>query len=114
MKNCRTVKNLLIKNDLVQGTRIYFDGKCYSSKRFKNGEYEFELLNDILASDYFNYANDETISLSFEGELFEILNYEPQDSIFMKKFEKIFEDNNCYYEFGNSWNLTVYYNEEEK
>lgn len=109
-KLANDLKKLLIESDLIQDVRIYFNNKCYSSIRLENGDYEFELLKDIKPSYYFEYANDKSVSLSFEGELYHILNYGQQDLKFRIDFEKIFEDNNCFYEFGDAWNLTVYYN----
>lgn len=101
------LKKFLEKNNLHGDTRIYFNEKCWHCN-YKTDSYE--LLEDILGTDYFDYANNETVSMSFEGALYMLLNHESINNPLRKKFEKIFEKHNCYYEFGHAWSLSVYHN----
>lgn len=104
-KNERLAMDLIAflnKNNYYQDTRIYFNGKA-----IENGN---KIIENIQPSDYFEYANNETLSMSFEGALYHLLNYQGS----FNPFEQIFENHGCYYQLGNAWNLTVYYNEEEK
>ena len=115
-KLANDIKNFLEKHDMIQDTRIYFNNKCFSSKLNRESEdwfYEYELIEDIVPSDYFEYANNKTVSMSFEGTLNHILNYGKNRKL-EEKFNKIFEQHSCYYEFGDAWNLTVYFDKEEE
>lgn len=58
--------------------------------------------------DYFEYANPETVSMSFEGMLYEIVNdFGMEFPELWESFNKIFEKYGYYYELGNAWNLTA-------
>lgn len=96
---------------------IYFDGKAWSSsatwgneqgKKIDDDLYEYTERNP---RDYFEFANPDTLSMSFEGGLNHVLNaYTPGWVKLEAAFSKIFDQHNCYYEMGHSWNLSVYEN----
>lgn len=96
---------------------IYFDGMAWSSSQMWKNEqgkkidedlYEFANRNP---KDYFEFANPETLSMSFEGRLYHVLNgYVSGWSKLTDDFGKIFDKYDCYYEMGHSWNLSVYEN----
>jgi hypothetical protein len=68
------------------------------------------VIENIKASDYFEYANDDTVSMTFEGPLYDVLNHGHWTScIIVEEFAKIFENHGMYYEMGNMWNLAAYY-----
>jgi aryl-phospho-beta-D-glucosidase BglC (GH1 family) len=99
------LKKFIEKNQFID-TRIYFNNKCYDFK----SDGSMEILEDIKGSSFFEYANDDTVSMSFEGTLNHILNgyhYMPKTQ---REFDKIFAKHNCYYEFGYAWSLSVYEN----
>ena len=55
---------------------------------------------------YFEYAAYEHIlSMSFDGDFYEEMNYEC--GRLKKKFDELVERYGLYYEFGNSWNITM-------
>jgi hypothetical protein len=94
---------------------IYFDGKAWSNSktwRGENGNKIFEDLyeyNDRNPKDYFEYANPKTLSMSFEGSLYYVLNgYADNAWVLEKEFSKLFEKYGLYYEFGYSWSLSAY------
>jgi hypothetical protein len=101
------LQKFLMENDMIKDTRIYFDGVA-----IENGE---RLIQNVKASEFFEYGNDETVALSFEStDLYTILNYGGNNEI-LKKLDEVFERHGAYYELGNAWNLSAYYmNEEEK
>lgn len=87
----------------------------YNNKRIRH-EYDWHNLDappkiiieeNMNPHDYFEYAAyDHILSMSFEGALYEVLNY-----TFGKKEEglrKIFEKYGVYWELGNMWNLTAF------
>lgn len=94
---------------------IYFDGKAWAAwpdwhdevgKKIDDDLYEYEDKNPL---DYFEYANPNTLSMSFEGPLYEVLNacvhgWVKKES----EFSKLFEKYGYYYEMGNAWNLAAY------
>jgi len=87
--------------------RIYFNGKAwnYNSQGRKN------VIEDIRASEYFEYADDALVNMTFEGRLYEILNYHWSEEWLgrlQSEFLELLEGFNCWYELGNAWNLTIY------
>ena len=103
------LKNFLVKNEIGIDTRIYFNEMCYDFD--SNGK--VALLKDIKASDYFDCANNNTISMSFEGPLYDILNYCSPYHL-AKKFYNIFKKYDLFGEQGDSWNLVAYSLSEDK
>lgn len=104
-----------VTNDLWGDNIIYFGGKAWSSssdwsgvKGRKIGDdlYEYENKNPL---DYFEYANTETLSMSFEGGLNHVLNgYVPGWTKLEEEFSKLFAKYGLYYEMGYSWSLSAY------
>jgi len=98
----RKIEAFCKKYDLLTDTRIYFNKKCwdYSSSGNKT------VLEDIVGSDYFDYANDDTISMSFEGGLYRVMNYGSFDV--RDAFQDMLAEYGYYAELGNAWNLALY------
>jgi hypothetical protein len=104
-----------LKNGLWGDNIIYFDGKAWSSssewagihgKQIAENLYEYEGKNP---KDYFEYANPETLSMSFEGPLYEVLNAYRSGWVRLEaQFAKLFEKYGLYYEMGYSWSLSAY------
>jgi hypothetical protein len=67
--------------------------------------------DEKLASASFNHATDETISMSFEGDLYEVLNYRNESlaNVFIPRFTKLLDSYGLLYELGDEWNLGTYY-----
>lgn len=94
---------------------IYFDGNAWSDSDEWNGvkgkEIEKELYEyyDKNPLDYFEYANPKTLSMSFEGYLYEILNGYTYGWVKLEEeFMALFEKYDLYYELGYAWSLSVY------
>ena len=90
-------------------TRIYFNNKawCYMPQA---GGYTGEktIIEDIKASDYCQYANDETITCTFEGLVYECLNYGADKWRLQTKLDNMLNEYGYYYEMGNAWNFSLY------
>ena len=94
---------------------IYFNNKAWASwsewsgvkgKKINEDLYEYENKNPI---DYFEYANPETVSMSYEGALNHVLNAYVSGWVKLEdEFLKLFEKYGYYAEYGNSWNLSAY------
>lgn len=103
----KKIEKFIIKHDLHHDVRIYFNDKawCYNSKGEKS------VIHEISATDYLEYGSNDTISMSFEGGLYNVLNFYWNSKHCQKlwdEFKAIFDEYDCFYELGNAWNLSVY------
>lgn len=111
----RDIYNWCAKNDLWGDNIIYFNGKAWSSssewsgvqgKQIAENLYEYE---DKNPKDYFEYANPDTLSMSFEGPLNHVLNgYVRGWTKLEAQFAGLFEQYGLYYEMGYAWSLSAY------
>lgn len=111
----RDIYKWCVKKNLWGDNIIYFNGKAWSSssewsgvkgKQIGDRLYEYENKNP---RDYFEYANPDTLSMSFEGPLYMVLNaYVSGWTKLEQQFAKLFKKYGCYYEMGHAWNLSVY------
>jgi len=99
------IKKWMLKHEVGGDTRIYFNNMCYDSVGYGKS-LKYRTLHNIKGSDYTNYANDDTVTVTFEGEFYDIMNYSfgPLNESFRKLIEKF----GYYYELGNAWNLSLY------
>lgn len=102
----------LKKNNLAGDICIYFNNKRISLKsQYDMKTHEIKYIetheDNINPHDYFIYcAYEHIISMSFEGPLYDYLNYGKRE--FPKSLEDLFRKYGIYYEFGDSWNLSFY------
>lgn len=111
----RDIFNWCVSKELWGDNIIYFNGKAWSSsstwsgvkgKKIGDELYEYEDRNPL---DYFEYANPEILSMSFEGALYHVLNgYVPGWTKLEAEFSKLFKKYGLYYECGHAWNLAAY------
>ena len=110
------IATFLEKNGIADSVSIYFNNKVMRNKGKYDDDYNYiskwETTEDIDPHDYFEYAAyDHIISMSFEGGLYDVLNYS-----FGKKeeqFREIFEKYGLYFELGNAWNLSAYLSDDD-
>lgn len=105
------IKAFLEAYDIADSVSVYYNGNVERSKTNYGScselktTYTWVKTNDVDPHDYFEYAAyDHILSMSFEGGLYDLLNYSGGSK--MDKFMKIFEKYGLYYELGNAWNLT--------
>lgn len=118
------IRELLLKYEIWQDINIYFNGKCLSTYDKKTGEFYYNEADKIIINEnedptkYFEYVNTEnhTISMSFEGPFYHIINdnaYTREQVEFtqkvMKEFDALLDEYGLYYELGYAWSLTCYY-----
>lgn len=105
------------EHDLWQDCCIYLQGNAYTYWKTWNDEAGEKLADNLYKYEdkdpnvYFDYVNNLTLSMSFEGALYRVVNYYWESnswSSLYKKFNKLFAKYDCYYELGDAWNLTVY------
>jgi hypothetical protein len=107
----KEIISFLNKEKLASDVSIYFNNKVMRDRGTWDEDYNYipkwETTENVDPHDYFEYAAyDHILSMSFEGGLYEVLNY-----TFGRKeeeFNKIFERHGLYFELGNAWNLSVY------
>lgn len=104
------ILDYLTKYDLDSDAAIYYNNKKIKHEydwRNPDAPPQLVVKENMCPLDYFSYVNyDHILSMSFEGPLYEVLNY-----TFGKKEEglrKIFEKYGVYWELGNAWNLSAY------
>tara|TARA_B100000424_G_scaffold224052_1_gene183794 strand:- start:126 stop:449 length:324 start_codon:yes stop_codon:yes gene_type:complete len=99
----KRIEKYLFKYELDSDVRIYFNNKCWEY----NGNGKRKVIENIKGSDYCEYGNDKTIIMTFEGSLYDILNY--CHGSLCDEFEGLDFDNH-YFEFGHAWSLSFYPN----
>ena len=108
------IMEYLIKHELDMDVNIYYNNKRMSRKRdWRDPDAKPKLVieNNISPFDYFEYANyNHILSMSFEGHLYESLNYTgyAEDGL-----RKLFEKYGLYWELGHSWNLSAFLIDDE-
>ena len=73
----KRIEKYLFKYELDSEVRIYFNNKCWDISMDKNGKINREVIENIKASDYGEYMNDDVISGDFSSDtiLWEQMNY---------------------------------------
>ena len=116
-KCARDIIDWLIKHDLWIDTAVYVNGKRYGD--YDSIDYNYGNTCDCVfvednmdPRDYFEFAGD-FLSMSFEGPLYEILNYYDDfipgyDDKMIEEFNRIIGKYNAHFEMGDAWNLTLY------
>lgn len=101
--------NFLKKHELFYDISIYCNNKKYHDGN--NGE--IEIIDDINPADIVEYNNPDTITMTFEGGFYHIINYDYDMSycdFIIEEFDKILDKYGLYYELGHAWSLALYYN----
>lgn len=105
MKCAIEVAKWLGKKELNSDVSIYVEHKRYHVN--DAGELVYDI--DAEGYEYIDYAG-KIMSISFEGPLYDILNYSWESEHYAKleeEFAKIFKSFGYYFELCNSWSLTV-------
>lgn len=110
----KDIETFLMKHELLGDVCIYFNNKRRRWRwDYKNMEYIVREEDDVDPHDYFEYAAYEHIlSMSFEGELYSVLNGYT-DGTLEDKFLDLFNSYGLYYELGHAWNLTCYPDDDD-
>lgn len=108
----KEIHSFLVNNSLWVDVAIYFNGKCWSTNNKNHTEFCYNenryFEKEANPKDYFEYvAEPNILSMSFEGDLYEILNGYHGFKL-EAEFRKIFEKYGLYYELGNAWNLSCF------
>lgn len=96
--------NYLIENKLQDSTSIYYNGVVLKWNYDLN---KYIVTENVKATDYFEYAVNEHICMTFEGGLYHLINF-CEDTEELDRFDMFIESLGLGYELGNSWNMVLY------
>jgi len=115
-KLAKDIINWLLKHQMFDDTFIYVNGKrygtCDGEGHYNYGTDSWDKVyveDDKDPKDYFEWAGP-YLSMSFEGPLYDALNYGWEYEVYQKLEEElteIFRKYGFYFELGNAWNLTA-------
>lgn len=111
-KVAKNIERWLVKHELTDNVHIYFNNVRWSYKVIKPLNFEGEskvektITEDIKGSDYFDYANDDTISMAFDGGSFYSAINNHYGFALSDAFDTEVDFDGMYYELGHSWNLS--------
>ena len=113
----RDIYNWCKENEVWMDCTIYFNGKAWTDSsawgwergtKIDDDLYEYAERNPL---DFVEYANPETITMTFEGGLYYILNGYIQGWLRpYEEFHTLFEKHGLYMEMGYAWSLSAYKN----
>ena len=96
--------NYLIENKLQNSTAIYYNN---TALKWDCSLQEYTIIENVKATDYFKYAVNEPICMTFEGSLYQLIN-SCEDIDKLDKFDEFLESLGLSYELGNLWNMVIY------
>lgn len=105
-----------VKEKAYTDVSIYYNNKRMHIEYIFDDEWNIKEIKtvveeDICPFDYFEYVNTHhIISMSFEGVLCHVLNEFGEEYYYL---QSIFSKYDMYFELGNSWNMTVYCNQDD-
>lgn len=101
------IAELITEYNVDQDVAIYFNDvrlQCFTT----NDKEGWVLEEGFKGSEYTKYANDDTITMTFEGPLYSIMNCYIISDNFFDDFDNLLKEYGYYYELGNAWNLSLY------
>ena len=101
------IADLLNRYEAAVDVCIYFNNKRLIHTSLRK-DFGWKLEKGFNPLDYTEYANKDTLTMTFEGALYEIINGYRDDLGFYDCFMNLLEKYGYYYEMGNYWNLTLY------
>ena len=103
----------LQKHDLFYMVNIYVNNKLLKDNKTTNAQHattpfgSYYIVNDINPKENLEYYNPETITVTFEGPLYDIINY--NNSSLYQQLCDLFERKGLYIEQGYAWSFSLYY-----
>lgn len=110
----------LVKRDCFMDIHIYCNQKCWSSNAYgKHDDLQtitnpdispepFYVRENVSAKEYIEYANENLITMSFEGPLYHEINYGNGKTY--EQLQNFFAKRGLYFELGYAWSLSTYEN----
>jgi hypothetical protein len=86
--------------------RIFYSNKAIDVDTSKGKN----ILKDIKSTDYSEYGRDDTVTVTFDGSIYTLMNYDPKFNL-VNALTELLEKYNCWWECGHAWNFNVYEDE---
>ena len=107
--------DFLSSKELFSNVQIYAGNKRFSSEKLNSDQIQkrtknnnvYYIDNDINITEYIENADPKTIGLTFEGPLYELINYEDYDFIYTLT-EKFISEYKLYFDMINSFSIAAY------
>lgn len=96
------------KHKVVDDVVFYFDNQRATVDRITG---KLKVQKGFNVRDYMKYCNENTVSVSFDGPLFEIMNGYASENLseaIDKEIERVLAPYGLFYELGNDWNFSLY------
>lgn len=98
--------HIYVANKCIKSEKDMFDRNDYIEKVSPNGTKYFEK-DDVDVTEKIEYCNKDTITITFEGSLYSVINYNDFDFI-DKMNRKFLDDYGLYFEQGHAWSMAAY------
>lgn len=107
-----------VKLEVYSDICIYVNGQAWTSDNFANADPEileaftdkgnkYYIRKNVDISKQLEYSNPETVSITFEGPLYHLINYDDYDFIY-KLSTKFLDKYGLYFEQGHAWSMAAY------
>lgn len=102
----------LQEREMFRDVNIYCNDKCFTSSYSSSGTAAktkfgaYYIVDDVNVAEIIKYNNPNTITMTFEGPLYQMLNYGPPET--EQDFLKLFNKHSLYYILDYAWSLTAY------
>ncbi len=106
------IRAWLLDHDMWIDTNIYFNGKCYSTEDPEAHKHYYNDPKHLVEYEddpgmYVEYCNRDTLTMTFEGPLYDLLNYGEYPPGWEEEFNAIFRKHGMFFELGYSWSLVA-------
>lgn len=107
------IQKWLRSHEMWQDVCIYYGDQRMSTFQNTNGKTKFRYNGEPFIEEGFNpkdyceYANPDTITMTFEGPLYDVLNWNAGEQL-EQEFCQLIHKYGFYYEMGYPWSLSLY------
>ena len=102
------ITEVLYKYNCQTDVAIYFEGKRLSTFADLEDSYgKWVLEEGFKGSSYTDYSNDNTITMTFEGDFYDVMNWGLLHECYVE-FNELIKEYGYWFELGNMWNLALY------
>ena len=109
-KLANEIREWLLDNDMWVDTRIFFDGHVYDTsdgEHYYYNDREHLVEYDDDPSRYVEYYSKDGITMTFEGPLYDLLNYDDYSEL-CDEFWTLFRKHGLWFELGYAWSLSTF------
>lgn len=105
-KACWFDVHIYVANRCLKSNKYMDDRDSWVEKKTLNNTIYYEK-EDVDVRENLEYCNPETITMTFEGPLYSVINYEDYDFVF-NMTKKFLDEYGLYFEQGHAWSMAAY------